>query len=69
MSTEEIENRFTFHPAQPGQPERYEALRAKGKELAYLIEELAPYSRERSTALTKVDEAIMHANAAIARNS
>jgi len=61
-------NRFTYHPPKGDQTLRYEALRASGRHLAEEIMEFAPDSRERSLALTKVDEAIMWANAAIARN-
>ena len=35
---------------------------------AHLIVTLTPKSREQSLALTKLEEAIMHANSAIARN-
>lgn len=63
-----IENAFTYHAPQPGQPEKYQALREKAKELAYLITELVPPSREQSLAITKLEEASMWANAGIARN-
>lgn len=63
-----IENNFTYHAPTPGQPEKYEKLRAKAKELAYLIEELCPASREQSVALTELETAVFWANAAIARN-
>lgn len=65
---EEIEKRFTYHPPKPGQPERYAAIREWGKQYAELIEKHCPISRERSIALTKLDEVVMWANAAIARN-
>lgn len=64
---EELETRFTYHAPKPGQPEKYEALRATAKELAYLIEKLTPPSREQALALTKLEEAVMWAHAAIAR--
>lgn len=64
----EIEKRFTYHAPKPGQPEKYVQLRDKCKELAYLIDELCPDSREKSLALTKIEAASMWANAAIARN-
>lgn len=64
----QFENIFKYHAPKPGQPEKYEAIREKAKEFAYLIEELAPNSRERSVALTKLEESMMWANAAIARN-
>lgn len=63
-----LENDFTYHPPKEGQQTRYAALRDKAKEFALLIAELSPVSREQSVALTKVDEAVMWANAAIARN-
>ena len=53
---------------QPGQPERYVMLRDKAKELAMLLADECPDSREKSLALTKLEESIMWANAAIARN-
>jgi len=65
----EIENRFTYHPPKdPNQIKKFEDLRAKAKELAIFTFELCPDSRERSLALTKLEEAVMWANAAIARN-
>ena len=65
---EEIENRFTYHPPKEGQPQRYKTIRAKAKQLAQSISSTCPYSRERATALTRLDEAVFWANAAIARN-
>lgn len=63
-----IENNFTYHPPKEGQPEKYVNLREKAKELAYLIKELVPPSREQSTAITHLETAIFWANAGIARN-
>ena len=65
---EQIEDNFKYHPPKEGQPEKYEDLRSKAKELAYLIDELCPKSREKSLAMTKLEEGIMWANASIARN-
>ncbi len=59
---------FTYHPPRPGQPDVYEALRAKARELAELIDDLAPPSRERSLAFTNLEQTIMWANAAVARH-
>jgi hypothetical protein len=64
----QIENNFKYHSPKEGQPEKYTQLREKAKELAYLIEELAPQSREKSLAITKLEESVMWANASIARN-
>jgi hypothetical protein len=63
-----LENNFKYHSPLPGQPKRYEAIRAKAKELAYLMQESCPKSRELSTAMTNLEQAVMWANAAIARN-
>lgn len=68
MSNPNINKAFTYHPPKPGQPERYTKIRDTAKELAELIEESCPVSREKSLAMTKIEEAVMWANAAIARN-
>lgn len=63
-----IENNFTYHAPKDGQPEKYQAIREKAKELAYLIQALVPPSREQCLAMTKLEECSMWANAGIARN-
>lgn len=63
-----IEDTFTYHKPFGDQPQRYEKLREKAKELAYLIEESCPNSREKSLAMTSLQQAIMWANASIAIN-
>ena len=63
-----IENNFSYHRVQEGQAERYERLREEAKELAYSIDALCPNSREKSLAMTKLEESIMWAYASIARN-
>ena len=68
MTNKALENRFTYHAPKEGQPERYESIRYKAKMLAAYINEYCPESRETSLALTKIEEAVMWANAAIARN-
>lgn len=68
MDKSQIEKNFTYQPPKEGQPEKYVALREKAKETALLINELCPDSREKSLAMTKLEETIMWANAAIARN-
>lgn len=61
------ENIFTYHRPKEGQPEKYEAVRSKAKELAVLMGEAVPESRELSLARTKLEEAVMWASAGIAR--
>jgi hypothetical protein len=64
----DIANRFTYHKPEGSQPERYVAIRDKAKELAELIAQTSHESREQSLALTKLQEAVMWANAGIACN-
>jgi hypothetical protein len=66
--TEQIQKAFTYHPPKEGQPERYEHIREYAKSLARCVQDCTPESREQSLALTKIEEAVMWANAAIARN-
>jgi hypothetical protein len=68
MNTEELNRRFSYHPPKGNQAERYENLRAYGRELAVHIDILCPDSREKSLAMTALEEAIMWAIASIARN-
>ena len=63
----DIEKNFSYHKPKEDQLGRYEAIRAMGKEFAILIRECCPESREQSLAITKLEEAVMWANAAIAR--
>lgn len=64
---EELATRFTYHAPKGDQPRRYEQIRNAGREMAELIEDECPESREKSLALTKIEEAVMWANASIAR--
>lgn len=64
----EIANNFTYHPPQPEQIEIYENMRDEGKSLALFIYENCPGGPERTLAIRKIEEAVMWANAAIARN-
>jgi len=66
---ERIENDFTYHAPQGDQAARYEKMRATAKAFAQQIVELCPDGRERSTALSKLEESIMWANAGIARHA
>ncbi len=63
-----LERIYTYHAPKGDQQERYAALRAKGLELAQLITDSTPMSREQSLALTDIQRGIQMANAAIAIN-
>jgi hypothetical protein len=66
MTEEELRNIFTFHSVKGDQADRYPKIRQAGLDLALVILDNCPDSRERSTAFTRIQEAIMFANAAIA---
>jgi hypothetical protein len=63
-----IENNFRYHPPKADQSERYEMIRKTAKILAEIIDRLCPNSREKSVAITNLEQAVMWANASIARN-
>ncbi len=68
MDPQQIERNFTYHPPKSGQPELYEEIREEAKKLAMMLNVTVPDSREKSLALTKLEEAVFWANAGIARN-
>jgi len=65
MESAEMEKRFTYHA--PTQPKKYVEMRGEAKLFAMVIEDLCPDSREKDLAITKIEEAVFWANAAIAR--
>ena len=69
MDEKELENRFTYHAPKEGQPEMYEAIRDRACNYAIFLNATCPDSREKSLALTKLDEVVFWANASIARSS
>jgi len=62
-----IENNFTYHQPKEGQPEKYIEIRNFAKGFAYLLNDLVPDSREKSLALTNLEQTVFWANAGIAR--
>lgn len=68
ISSDDIINRFTYHPPHGSQQARYVTIRDNARELALKVIELAPDSRELSLALTNLEQFVFWANAAIARN-
>jgi hypothetical protein len=68
MNYDHINNRFTYHAPKTGQPEQYEQIREHAKRYALMLNALCPESREKSLAITHLEEAVFWANASIARN-
>lgn len=63
----EILHRFMYHGPKKMQTEIYEEIRTKGREFAYILADYCPEGRELDIALMKLEEVVMWANAAIAR--
>lgn len=68
MQTNDLLNRFTFHPASPEQGQVYSHIRTKALEYAQYLDSVAPDSRELSLAITALEETVFWVNAAIARH-
>ena len=64
----DIEKNFTYHSPKGDQQNLYQCIRDTAKGFAMLIDSACPDSREKSLAITKLEECVMWANASIARN-
>ena len=64
----ELKNRFKHHPPDEHKIELHTAIRIKCFDLAMQITEYCPEGREQSLAITKLEEVMFWANAAIARS-
>lgn len=68
MQQSDIENRFAFHAAATQEKrDDHTSVRQNCHRLADFINEHCPDGREKSLAITHIEEAMMWANAAIAR--
>lgn len=68
MEIADIENRFAYHkPKDEETTKKHELIRAHCLTLAEDINKLVPEGREKSLAITKLEEVMMWANAGIAR--
>lgn len=69
FSVEDLDHRFAYHPpAYEGIAERHESVREHCRALAERLTRLCPGSRELACAITSLEETMMWANAAIARD-
>ena len=68
-NTNELDVLFKYHPPKEGQAKRYEIIRSDARNFAELLLAWCPESRERAIAIQKIEEAVMWANSAIARNA
>lgn len=68
MTPEDIENRFAFHPATNGEKrDAHTSARQNCRRLAHLLNEHLPEGREKSLAITKLEDVMFWSNAALAR--
>ena len=65
--TSRVINDFTYHRPDADAVDKMRQLRSSARHLAKMIAELVPAGREQASALTRLEESIMHANAGITR--
>lgn len=65
---DDLRHRFDYHQADPKTGVRHADVRVACLVAAETIVERTPAGREQALAITKLEEAMMWANAAIARN-
>lgn len=68
LGTFEVNNRFSYHSPTPAKVEDHQDVRELLKNAAHTFDVMLPEGREKSLAITKLEEAMFWANAAIARN-
>lgn len=68
-SKRDIDNRFDYHPPKDNETvKEHEDVRSYCRNLAIAFDNILPVGREKSLAITKLEEAMFWANAAIARS-
>lgn len=68
MDTADLEHRFAFHPATTdAKREEHQSVRRECQDVADYLNRVLPEGREKALAITKLEEVMMWANAAIAR--
>lgn len=67
MEYKDIEKRFTYHKPKENDAFKLVIIREDAKYFADIINSYVPEGREKSLAITKLEEAVMWANAGIAR--
>ena len=66
MTSDQIENWFTYHAPSGDDLVAYEKLRNSAKSFAAAINDICPESADKTAAIRKVREAVMTANASVA---
>ena len=69
MVSRDIDNRFSYHsPATEEKKNLHTSIRVNCALLAHTINDKVPEGREKSLAITKLEEVMFWANAAVARS-
>lgn len=68
ITDKDLDNRFDYHAPDDAKRRAHEEVRIQLRRTAGLVVHLTPESREQSLAITHLEEAMMWANAAIARH-
>jgi hypothetical protein len=68
ISEAEIDRRFDYHRPDDARARTHEQVRGACKDLALRLATVLPAGRDKSTAITKLEEVMFWANAAIARD-
>jgi hypothetical protein len=66
MTEADLERWFSYHEPTEDQIDKYSAIRQTARSLAFVILDMCPDNADRTTAIRKLREAVMTANAAIA---
>lgn len=68
MDPLDLRNRFDYHPPRDEETrQKHEMVRGKCLELAEFIDSLGPDGREKSTAITNLEQVMFWGNALVAR--
>lgn len=68
MTTDDLDNRFSYHaPKTEARRTAHESIRGACREVAGLLDDLLPEGREKSLAVTNLEQVMFWGNAALAR--
>lgn len=67
MTQQDLENRFTYHAPDEAKVHVFKVFRDYALGFARHIDQNVPEGREKSLAITKLEEVVMWANAGLAR--